>query len=177
MILTRYAHLGRIETMSSHRHLQLEIKEQLDRAADKVRHDEEAVMELEFEYNERITALADGPGRDLRIAELTKEKGGRQEKLNINEAYSVQEEAARRFALISRLYKIATEQKSQVLLHEDLKDALGKNSAAFAATPNADETVNRLAEALTAYLNSSLSDENDKKLRQVWSEIESLLSL
>lgn len=163
--------------MSSHRHLQLEIKEQLDKAADRVRHAEEAIMEMEFEYNERMTALAEGPSRDGRIAELTKEKEGRQEKLNINKAYSVQEEAARRFALISRLYKIAIEQKSQTLLHEDLKDALSKNSAAFAARPSVDETVNRLAEALTAYLNDSLSDENDKKLRQAWSEIELILSL
>ncbi|MEE8393578.1 MAG: hypothetical protein V3R66_04475 [Rhodospirillales bacterium] len=163
--------------MSSHRHLQLEIKEKLDVAAGMVRRAEEAIMEMEFEYNERITALADGPGHDLRIAELTKEKEGRQEKLGLNEAYAAQEIAARRFALISRLYKIATEQKSPALLLEDLKDALSDNSSAFAATPNVDETVNRLAEALTAYLNYSLSDENDRKIRQVWSEIESLLSL
>ena len=163
--------------MESRRHLQQEIKDELDLAAAHVKRTEESVMDLEFDYNERVEDMADGPGKDPRIAALMKEKEIRQEALGLDKAYAVQKRAARDFALISRVYEIGCSPATADSKEDRLADFLFDASGGVGSTPRAAAAVDRLVEALKAYLQVSLNDDNDRNIRRAWAEIGELLKL
>ena len=163
--------------MESRRHLQQEIKDELDRAADQVKRTEESVMDLEFDYNERVEGLPDGLGKDARIAALMKEKESRQEMLGLDKAYAVQKRVARDFALISRVYEIGCSQSTAYSMQGRLADFLFDASGGIGRAPGAEAAVGRLAEALKAYFKVSLNDDNDQKIRRAWAEIGDILKI
>ncbi len=158
--------------MKPHRHLQQEIKGELDRAASNVRRAEDMVMEMEFEYNELIANMADGPGRAAKMAELMKQKELRQESIGLENAYNAQRRIARRFDIISNIYKIACAPASRTVALPYIKEAIFKQAPSISDMPEADKIIEDLADALRDYLNGSLDDENDRRIRRAWQKIE-----
>ncbi len=163
---------GRIDPMGPHRHLQQEIKGELDSATRNVRRAEDLVMEMEFEYNERIANMASGLGQAAKIAELMKQKELRQESIGLENAYNAQKRVVRRFAMINDIYKIACAPTSRIIALTYIKGAVCRYSPTLATMPELDRIVKDLANALGDYLNGSLDDENDRKIRRLWQKIE-----
>ncbi len=163
--------------MESRRHLQQEIKDELDRAANHVNRTVETVMDLEFDYNARIEGLPDGPGKDAQIAALMKEKERRQEMLGLDKAYAVQKRVARDFALISRVYEIGCARSAADSTQERLAGFLFDPGGGFGRVPGAEAALRRLAEALKAYFRVSLNDDNDRNIRRAWAEIGEILKI
>jgi hypothetical protein len=163
--------------MKKHRHLIQDIKSEIDIATAHAEGIEGQVMELEVEFNERLVRLEmrDPQARDTAKQALAVEKATLLEALNLGEAYATVKRAARRFSMLGRVHEIAWTAISVEAMSAILAGYLFRSSDDLKNIPGSTETVDRLAEALYAYFHVAFIDENDARVRLVWSEIETIL--
>lgn len=144
-----------------------EAKAELDLAYDEVKRAEQAVMQLEFEYNERIHGVA-GP----ELAAMIAEKEAKQEGFHLEALYEMQNETAQRFALVSAAFAIVSsvpdEDMSLDLIKRILfrRDFLRRNKIAV------DRNIREFHRGLRDYMRKESNSESDTKVRQAWTEIE-----
>lgn len=148
-------------------HLIEEAKAELDLSYEEVKRAEQAVMSLEFEYNERLHGLDSGAATAL-IAE----KESKQEGFQLEALYDMQNESAQRFALVSAAFAIVSsvqdEEMSVDLIRRILfrRDFLRRNKIAV------DRNIREFHRGLRDYMRKESSPEADSKVRQAWGEIE-----
>ena len=87
-------------------HLIEEAKAELDLAYNEVKRAETRIMELEFEFNERMKAAQADRSDRGKIQALNEEKERQQSEFDIELLYDVQNEAVQRFARISASFAI-----------------------------------------------------------------------
>ncbi len=161
--------------MEEHRHLIRELKDELDWAVGEVRRTEKSVMELELDFSQRLKAVSAGDEAERRIEteNLFREREKRQIALRLDDAYVIQNRAARRFALLGRIFETAC--TSSENLKSTVTGVLFRSLDDVRNTDGAEEILTHLAEALHAYFYRSLSDENDGRVRRSWLEVEHIL--
>lgn len=148
-------------------HLIEEAKAELDLAYEEVKRAEQAVMSLEFEYNERMQGLS---GEAL--GELNAEKDSKQQGYQLEALYEMQNESAQRFALVSAAFAIVSsvpdEDMSLDLIKRILfrRDFLRRNKMAV------DRNIREFHRGLRDYMRVESSPEADSKVRKAWAEIE-----
>ncbi len=161
--------------MGEHRHLIQELKGELDWAVGEVRRTERSILELELEFNQRLETIPAGDETERRIKteNLFREREKRQISLRLDDAYIIQNRAARRFALLGRIFETAC--TSSENLKNTITGVLFRSREDVRNTDGAEEIVAQLADALHRYFYRSLSDENDGRVRRAWLEVEHIL--
>ncbi len=155
-------------------HLIEEAKTELDVAYDEVKRAEQAIMDLEIEYNERIAAL--GPGdRETGIASLTREKETRQEGVGIELLYEVQSAAVDRFAAISAAFAIVHSVDDASMAMDLIRNILFANEDIRARKVEIDRAIRAFVDGLRTYSREDSSPDNDQKVRLAWMRIEEIL--
>lgn len=161
--------------MEEHRHLIQELKDELDWAVGEVRRTEKSIMELELDFSQRLKAVSAGDEAERRIKteNLFREREKRQIALRLDDAYVIQNRAARRFALLGRIFETAC--TSSENLKDTVTAVLFRSLDDVRNTDGAEEILAHLADALHDYFYRSLSDENDGRVRRSWLEVEHIL--
>ncbi len=161
--------------MGEHRHLIQELKDELDWAVGEVRRTEKSILELELEYAQRLEAISaeDENERRVETENLFRERKKRQISLRLDDAFIIQNRAARRFALLGRIFETACTSSDN--LKPAITGVLFRSLDDVRNTDGAEEIMVDLADALHDYFYHSLSDENDGRVRRAWLEVEHIL--
>lgn len=163
--------------MKRRHHLIEESKAELDVAYDQVKRTEQRIMELEYEYNQRMAEIreANGEQAETTMAALLEEKSRDQESLDIETLYQLQSVAIERFSLISAVFTIVStvddDNKSADLIRRLLFDGHLDGRKKI----EADALVRTFSQGLRAYTRTASNAENDQKVRNSWAKIEDLL--
>ena len=158
-------------------HLIEESKAELDVAYDQVKRAEQQIMELEYEYNQRVTEAkgANGGNADSIISSLLSEKTKRQEKLDLESLYDLQTMTIERFSIVSTAFTIVStvddDQKSADLLRKLLFDGHAEGREKI----EIDKMIRTFSQGLRAYSREASTSENDQKVRGSWAQIEDIL--
>lgn len=157
-------------------HLIEEAKTELDVAYEEVKRAETNIMALEQEYNERITVLSGHNGASSEaIRSLAVEKESRQELHDIEALYRLQGSAVERFALISSAFTIVGSIEDVAISVDLLKNILFRKDEIGANKIEIDRTLRKFSGGLKAYTREESNSENDRKVRQSWTTIETML--
>jgi hypothetical protein len=155
-------------------HLIEESKAELDVAYDAVKEAEHALMQLEFEYNERIKQANGGAAPGF-VEGLLQEKDERQQSLGLDALYALQATATQRFALVSAAFSIVGSVKDpqmtidliERILFQD--DELRRNRVAI------ERHLRAFQKGLRDYMLEDSSPENDAEVRSHWGAVEGIL--
>ncbi|MBI2253927.1 MAG: hypothetical protein HYU58_04840 [Proteobacteria bacterium] len=153
-------------------HLIEEAKVELDLAYEEVKRAEQAVMALEFEYNERMHQTS-----AHMMAELIAEKEGKQEAHNLDALYEMQNEAAQRFALVSAAFAIVSSVQDEDMSLDLIKRILFRRDFLRRHKLEVDKHIRSFHRGLREYMRKESSPEADQAVRASWSEIERMTSL
>jgi hypothetical protein len=155
-------------------HLIEEAKAELDLAYDEVKRAEQAVMALEFEYNEKLHHVpADSPAG----GELIAEKERKQEAHNLDALYEMQNEAAQRFALVSAAFAIVSSVPDEDMSLDLIKRILFRRDFLRRHKMEVDRHIRGFHRGLRDYMRKESSPEADQAVRSAWSEIERMTNL
>jgi len=168
---------GMARTPIRRHHLIEEAKAELDVAYDEVKRAEQALMELEFEYNERIHAAVSDPARNDAAATraLTEEKESRQDSLSVDTLYELQNAAVQRFAAISAAFTIVLSVDDQAMAVDLIRNILFTREEWRSRKVDVDRALRDFARGLRGYMRQESTEENDEKVRTAWQQIEHLL--
>lgn len=155
-------------------HLIEEAKAELDLAYEEVKRAEQAVMSLEFEYNERTHGL---PDRSEEVATLIAEKEAKQEGFQLEVLYEMQNESAQRFALVSAAFAIVSSVADEDMSLDLIKRILFRPQFLRRNKMAVDRNVREFHRGLRDYMRKESSPEADSKVRQAWAEIERMTAL
>ena len=155
-------------------HLIEEAKAELDLAYEEVKRAEQAVMALEFEYNERLRAVPQAsPEQSILIAE----KEGKQETHTLDALYEVQNEAAQRFALVSATFAIVSSIQDEGMSLYLIKRILFQRDFLRRHKMEVDKHIRGFHCGLRDYMRKESSPEADSSVRAAWAEIERMITL
>nr|WP_298684881.1 hypothetical protein [uncultured Dongia sp.] len=155
-------------------HLIEEAKAELDLAYEEVKRAEHAVMELEFEYNER---LRDIPQSSPDQATLIAEKEQKQEAHTLDALYEMQNETAQRFALVSAAFAIVSSVPDEDMSLDLIKRILFRRDFLRRNKMEVDKHIRGFHRGLRDYMRKESSPESDSKVRESWTEIERMTAL
>ncbi len=155
-------------------HLIEEAKAELDVAYEEVKRAEHELMDLEFEYNERVKSLNGHADPDA-LAELLREKEDRQQALDLEELYGLQRCTTQRFALVSACFGLVGSVKDQAMTVDLIKRLLFQQDELRRNKVLIDRNLRSFQSSLRAYMLKDSSAENDETVRQSWGAIEELL--
>jgi hypothetical protein len=155
-------------------HLIEEAKAELDLAYEEVKRAEHAVMELEFEYNER---LRDVPQSSPEQATLIAEKEQKQEAHTLDALYEMQNETAQRFALVSAAFAIVSSVPDEDMSLDLIKRILFRRDFLRRNKMEVDKHIRSFHRGLRDYMRKESSPESDSKVRESWTEIERMTAL
>ena len=158
-------------------HLIEESKVDLDLAYEEVKRAEQKIMELEREYNERISGVDSSNGIDYQavISEIMKEKETIQANIGIENLYEIQGMAIEKFAMMSSAFAIVSSVEETTMGSDLLRQLLFKNGENRNLRIDIDKSVRQFSQGLRAYNREDASHENDVLVRQSWARIEELL--
>jgi hypothetical protein len=155
-------------------HLIEEAKAELDLAYEEVKRAEHAVMELEFEYNERLRDIPpNSPEQSLLIAE----KEAKQEAHTLDALYDMQNEAAQRFALVSAGFAIVSSVPDEDMSLDLIKRILFRRDFLRRNKMEVDKHIRSFHRGLRDYMRKESSPEADSAVRSSWMEIERMTAL
>jgi hypothetical protein len=153
-------------------HLIEEAKAELDLAYEEVKRAEQAVMALEFEYNERMHHT---PAEAM--ASLIAEKEAKQEAHTLDALYEMQNESAQRFALVSAAFAIVSSVQDEEMSLDLIKRILFRRDFLRRNKLEVDKHIRSFHRGLREYMRKESSPEADKAVRTSWSEIERMTAL
>ncbi len=153
-------------------HLIEEAKAELDLAYEEVKRAEQAVMALEFEYNERMHHVSGDA-----MTELIAEKEKKQEAFNLDGLYEMQNESAQRFALISAAFAIVSSVQDEEMSLDLIKRILFRRDFLRRHKIEVDRHIKSFHRGLREYMRKESSPEADKLVRTSWGEIEQMTTL
>ena len=151
-------------------HLIEESKAELDVAYEEVKRAEHKIMDLEREYNARA---ADGTNGSAQ--ELAEEKSRRQEALNIETLYGMQNQAIERFSIVSAVFGIVTSVNDDRMSADLIRKLLFDNLTKGRQKIDSHAHVRNFSKSLGAYSREESSAENDHNVRDSWAKIEATL--
>ena len=155
-------------------HLIEEAKAELDLAYEEVKRAEHAVMELEFEYNER---LRDIPQSSPDQATLIAEKEQIQDAHSLDALYELPNEPAQRFALVSAAFAIVSSVPDEDMSLDLIKRILFRRDFLRRNKMEVDKHIRGFHRGLRDYMRKESSPESDSKVRESWTEIERMTAL
>ena len=155
-------------------HLIEEAKAELDVAYEEVKRAEHELMDLEFEYNERVKSLNGHADPDA-LAELLREKEDRQQALDLEELYGMQRCTTQRFALVSACFGLVGSVKDQAMTVDLIKRLLFQQDELRRNKVLIDRNLRSFQSSLRDYMLKDSSATNDETVRQSWGAIEELL--
>jgi len=153
-------------------HLIEEAKAELDLAYEEVKRAEQAVMSLEFEYNERMHQASAET-----MAVLIAEKEAKQEGHNLDALYEMQNESAQRFALVSAAFAIVSSVQDEDMSLDLIKRILFRRDFLRRNKLEVDKHVRSFHRGLREYMRKESSPEADQAVRASWTEIERMTAL
>ncbi|WP_374652882.1 hypothetical protein [Dongia sp.] len=148
-------------------HLIEEAKAELDLAYEAVKRAEQAVMVLEFEYNERMQDVSGDA-----MTELIAEKEKKQESYTLDALYEVQNESAQRFALVSAAFAIVSSVPDEEMSLDLIKRILFRRDFLRRHKLEVDKFIRGFHRGLREYMRKESSPEADQAVRTAWAEIE-----
>ncbi len=156
-------------------HLIEEAKAELDLAYNEVKRAETRIMELEFEFNERIKA-EQANGSDLgKVQKLNEEKEGCQSQFDIERLYEVQNEAVQRFARISASFAIIGSVEDEKITVDLIKRLLFQDDAIRVNNITIEKNIRTFQKGLREYMRTESNKANDRKVRENWAALEAML--
>jgi len=158
-------------------HLIEEAKAELDLAYNVVKRAETRIMELEFEFNERIKSQQNN-GSDLAETQaLNEEKERIQSDFDIEQLYDVQNEAVQRFARISSIFAIVGSIDDEKITVDLIKRLLFKDGAIRVNNLSIEKNIRTFQEGLREYMRKDSNQSNDRKVRENWAALEGMLEV
>lgn len=158
-------------------HLIEEAKAELDLAYNEVKRAETRIMELEFEFNERMKSQQKN-GSDLAETQaLNDEKERLQSDFDIEQLYEVQNDAVQRFARISSSFAIVGSIDDEKITIDLIKRLLFKDNAIRANNMSIEKNIRTFQEGLREYMRKDSNQNNDRKVRENWAALEGMLEL
>lgn len=158
-------------------HLIEEAKAELDLAYNEVKRAETRIMELEFEFNERIKSQQNN-GSDLAETQaLNEEKERIQSDFDIEQLYDVQNEAVQRFARISSSFAIVGSIDDEKITVDLIKRLLFKDGAIRVNNLSIEKNIRTFQEGLREYMRKDSNQSNDRKVRENWAALEGMLEV
>lgn len=156
-------------------HLIEEAKAELDVTYEEVKRAEQQIMEFEALYNEKSKQL-NGSGTAEQLRALMAEKEAQQDQYGIDELYSMQRSAIERFAQISSVFTIVHSVDSTPVAVDLIRQILFRADDARSRRVEIDKAIQTFAFNLRAYSVEESTLETDRKVRDSWADIETLLS-
>ncbi len=156
-------------------HLIEEAKAELDLAYNEVKRAETRIMELEFEFNERIKPHQTNGSNLAEIQDLNMEKERLQSAFDIEQLYEVQNESVQRFARISASFAIIGSVEDEKITVDLIKRLLFKGDAIRANNMSIERKIRTFQEGLREYMRKDSNQTNDRKVRENWAELEDML--
>lgn len=156
-------------------HLIEEAKAELDVAYEEVKRAEQKIMEFEALYNEKSKQL-NGSGSADQLQAMMAEKEAQQDQFGIDDLYNMQRVAIQRFAQISSVFTIVHSVESTPVAADLIRQILFRADDARSRRVEIDRAIREFACNLRAYSVEESTIENDRKVRESWSAIETLLS-
>ena len=158
-------------------HLIEEAKAELDVAYEEVKRAEQAIMDLEQEYNARVNDVrqVNGEQCNARIVALMGEKESRQTQLDIDTLYDVQGAAIERFASINSAFTIVSSVGDEGMCLDLIRKILFRGDNLRRHRVEIDRALRCFVRGLRSYSREESSVENDLLVRKSWAEIETLL--
>lgn len=156
-------------------HLIEEAKAELDVTYEEVKRAEQQIMEFEALYNEKSKQL-NGSGTADQLRALMAEKEAQQEQFSIDELYNMQRAAIERFAQISSVFTIVHSVDSTPVAADLIRQILFRADDVRSRRVEVDKAIQSFALNLRAYSVEESTLETDRKVRDSWRDIETLLS-
>lgn len=158
-------------------HLIEEAKAELDLAYNEVKRSETRIMELEFEFNERMKPHQNNGSGLAEIQALNGEKERLQSEFDIERLYEVQNEAVQRFARISASFAIVGSVDDERITVDLIKRLLFKDNAIRANNISIEKNIRTFQEGLREYMRKDSNQNNDRKVRENWAALEGMLEI
>ncbi len=155
-------------------HLIEESKAELDVAYDAVKEAEHALMQLEFDYNERVKQ-ANGGADPAFLDCLLQEKHERQQALDLEALYALQTTATQRFALVSAAFSIVGSVKDPQMTVDLIERILFQDAELRRNRIAIERHLRAFQKGLRDYMLEDSSAENDTAVRTHWAAIEGIL--
>lgn len=156
-------------------HLIEEAKAELDLAYNEVKRAETRIMELEFEFNERIKPHQTNGSNLSEIQALNMEKERLQSAFDIEQLYDVQNESVQRFARISASFAIVGSIEDEKITVDLIKRLLFKDDAIRENYMSIERNIRTFQEGLREYMRKDSNQTNDRKVRENWARLENML--
>ncbi len=158
-------------------HLIEEAKAELDLAYNEVKRAETRIMDLEFEFNERIKSQQNN-GSDLAETQaLNEEKEQLQSDFDIEQLYEVQNDAVQRFARISSSFAIVSSIDDEKITVDLIKRLLFKDDSIRVNNLSIEKNIRTFQEGLREYMRKDSNQSNDRKVRENWAALEGMLEV
>ncbi len=156
-------------------HLIEEAKAELDLAYNEVKRAETHIMELEFEFNERIKPFQTIGSDRAQIQALNEEKERQQSEFDIEQLYDVQNESVQRFARISASFAIVGSIDDETITVDLIKRLLFNEDAIRVNNLSIEKNIRTFQEGLREYMRKASNQSNDRKVRDNWAALEGML--
>lgn len=156
-------------------HLIEEAKAELDVTYEEVKRAEQQMMQFEAHYNEKSKEL-NGSGTDEQLRALRAEKEAQQDQYCIDELYGMQRAAIARFAQISSVFTIVHSVDATPVAADQIRQILFRADDVHSRRAEIDNIIQSFVSNLRAYSVEESTLETDRKVRDSWRDIETLLS-
>lgn len=158
-------------------HLIEEAKAELDVTYEEVKRAETKIMRLEQDFNAQIKSLKTVNGADGRaeVVTITAEKEASQDAFDIENLYRLQGVAVERFSMVSAAFTIVSSIDDEGVCVDLMRNILFRNDRVGLRKRDVDAALRAFGRGLRAYTRQESSLENDRKVRDAWADIETLL--
>jgi hypothetical protein len=156
-------------------HLIEEAKAELDVNYEEVKRAELQIVECEARHKEKSKQL-NGSGTAEQMRELMAEKVARQGRYGINGLYNMQRAAIERFAQISAVFTVVHSVDSTPVAADLIRQILFRADDIRSRRVEVDKAIQKFTFNLRAYSIEESTLETDRKVRDIWADIETLLS-
>lgn len=152
-------------------HLIEEAKAELDLAYEEVKRAEKSVMDLEFEYNERMKEIPSGSSDFLA---LNQEKETRQEAFTLDSLYEMQNQSAQRFAMVSASFAIVSSVTDEHMSVDLIRRIMFREEFLRRHKVEIEKSIREFHRGLREYMRKDSNEAADQQVRQNWSRLEEL---
>jgi hypothetical protein len=152
-------------------HLIEEAKAELDLAYEEVKRAEKSVMDLEFEYNER---MKDIPSGSEEFFALNQEKEAKQEQFMLDALYEMQNQSAQRFAMVSACFAIVSSVTDQPMSVDLIRRILFREEFLRRHKVEIEKSIREFHRGLREYMRKESNADADQRVRQNWGRLEEL---
>ena len=152
-------------------HLIEEAKAELDLAYEEVKRAEKSVMDLEFEYNERMKDISSGSPV---FFELNQEKEAKQEQFMLDALYDMQNQSAQRFAMVSASFAIVSSVNDEQMSVDLIRRIMFRDEFLRRYKVEIEKSIREFHRGLREYMRKDSNEDADQRVRKNWVSLEEL---